>query len=129
MHVPADSSSGRVQMYSVNPGGRGVQQLAASVELEGAQPVKLHGGNLLAVGTSQQLKSGVHAWMRHILASALSARLDRFYDDARSRAMRFVPRHSHRMVSATPSIPIDPTTDPCHSAGQQRGQAMSLSSW
>ena len=45
-------------MYTVNPGGRGVQQLAASVELEGAQPVKLHGGNLLAVGTSQQLKSG-----------------------------------------------------------------------
>ena len=50
-----------MQMYMVNPGGRGVQQLAASVELEGAQPVKLHGGNLLAVGTSQQLKSGVQA--------------------------------------------------------------------
>ena len=48
-------------MYTVNPGGRGVQQLSASVELEGAQPVKLHGGNLLAVGTSQQLKSGLQS--------------------------------------------------------------------
>ena len=59
LHGSPGPRSRVVQMYMVNPGGRGVQQLAASVELEGAQPVKLHGGNLLAVGTSQQLKSGV----------------------------------------------------------------------
>ena len=47
-----------MQMYVLNPGGRGVQQLSADVSLDGTQPVKLHGGNLLAVGTAQHLKSG-----------------------------------------------------------------------
>ena len=36
-----------------------MQQLSAEVNLDGSQPVKLHGGNLLAVGTAQHLKSGV----------------------------------------------------------------------